>query len=217
MKQLWKILYLGLDPSRFVHEGVLTHHPLIQIQALPLEDVKEAFGTHGAWTHLIFTSQTGVSLFFEVCQKLKITLPPLECIVVGKATEAKLRIYGEFKIRVAQKECAEGVVECLEKMDLKNAHLFFPHSTLARTTIVDFLKKEGISYTEALLYKPISLEKIPALKIEEFDEIVFTSPSIVDAYMKIFGRLPKQKKLTAIGVVTQKRMDNFLERNYSHD
>jgi uroporphyrinogen-III synthase len=210
MKDKWKILYLGLDPTRFSHAGTLVHYPLIRIQPRPWESLRDSFRAHATWTHILFTSQTSVSIFFAVCLVMKIT-PCSHFIAVGKATQAKLQEQGAFQITCAENECAEGVVDVLKSMDLKNAHLFFPHSALSRTTIVDFLKENGISHSEAILYEPQPQEIAPRPKIQEFDEIVFTSPSVVDAYISIFGPLPVGKRLTAIGPITQKRMDHFLE------
>jgi uroporphyrinogen-III synthase len=36
-----------------------------------------------------------------------------------------------------------------------------------------------------------------------FDEIVFTSPSTIEAFLAIFGALPRDKILTPVGPVTE--------------
>jgi uroporphyrinogen-III synthase len=59
------------------------------------------------------------------------------------------------------------------------------------------------------LYETVAqrVEPVPDLRL--FDEIVFTSPSTVDAFFEIFGHIPSGKKIVAIGPVTADRLAGF--------
>ena len=76
----------------------------------------------------------------------------------------------------------------------------------------DYFEKKGLRYRECLLYEtlPAQLDKLPDLN--KVDEIHFTSPSTVRAFLKLYGCFPKNKSLTAIGPVTQEYLQTELEK-----
>lgn len=86
-------------------------------------------------------------------------------------------------------------------------YFFLPHSKRARPNLTEFMKKKGIPYFALAIYDTHfqCLQPIPPL--EDFDEIVFTSPSTVEGFIRIFGMLPKDKKLRAIGPLTQQALE----------
>jgi uroporphyrinogen-III synthase len=51
---------------------------------------------------------------------------------------------------------------------------------------------------------PQKLEPIPDLNA--IDEIVFTSPSTVRAFVEIFRHIPQDKTLTCLGPITQEEL-----------
>jgi uroporphyrinogen-III synthase len=58
------------------------------------------------------------------------------------------------------------------------------------------------------LYDTVSQEICPKPDLDQVDEIVFTSPSTVKAFVEIFGGLPRGKKCLAIGPITQQALLN---------
>ena len=194
-----KILYLGLDPSRYPEK--VTHYPIIRTVPRPFDskEMVRVFANFDHYTHLIFTSRTAVSIL----QERNLSFEKKVLIAVGKATAGLL----ERVDFVAQDERAEGIVELLMQLDLREGHLFWPHSALSRPVIRNFLEAAGIRYTDCILYDtlPNRVEPIPSL--DEFDEIVFTSPSTINAFLDLFGSFPKDKILTAIGSVTENKLE----------
>jgi uroporphyrinogen-III synthase len=207
MKDKRNVLYLGLDPTRFVANGKITHYPIIKIVPRSVRELTPFFQTHLCWTHVILTSAAALKIFFDIAHTLQIDLIPKHFILVGKATAFQLSQRGDFLHTVAEEETGEGVVAKLKKMDLKNAHLFFPHSEQARTVITDFLINCNFTFAHCSLYDTMPNLDLPNLDLHHFDEIVFTSPSTVTAFHSLFGHVPKQVQLTAIGPITQKKLD----------
>ena len=197
-----KILYLGLDPSRYPEE--VTHYPIIRTIPRPFDEKVEA--NFNSSTHLIFTSRSAV----RILQKERLCFEGKIVIAVGKGTAALL----ERVDFVAQDECAEGIVELLKQLDLREAHLFWPHSALSRPVIRNFLEGSVIRNTDCIVYDTLPNKVTPLPSLDEYDEIVFTSPSTVNAFLDLFGPLPKDKILTAIGSVTESKLE--LERK-SHE
>jgi len=206
-----KILYLGLDPSRYVFEGSLAHCPLIKIIpcSLKKKEVALSFQKFDLFTHLIFTSRSTVSILLNLCREKKISwdrISKKKILAVGKGTEALLTQEGLSPDFVASPETAEGIIKLFEQIELKEAHLFLPHSSLARSVLNRYMKKKKIIYTSCVLYftrfcKPKSLPDI-----NSFDEIVFTSPSTVEAFCRIYGTFPQHVELIPIGPITAKKI-----------
>ena len=81
-----------------------------------------------------------------------------------------------------------------------------PRSSRSRPVIAQFFQEKEIRYQACDLYDTVTQALKPKPDLKLVDEIVFTSPSTVSAFLEIFGKLPKDKKLTAIGPVTQEML-----------
>lgn len=193
-----RTLYLGLKPPDN-YEGV--HCPLISIHPRPLSELKTSFEKYPSYTHLIFTSQTGVDLFVKAHQFFRLENLPKIIAAVGQSTGKALRKNGLQVDFIPPTETAEGLLPFFE--NLHSAHyLFWPHSALSRPVLTDYWQRRGIRYQECILYDTLTNyeQKLPSL--DGIDEIVFTSPSTVDAFYERYRFFPENKKLTPIGPIT---------------
>jgi uroporphyrinogen-III synthase len=202
------ILYLGLNPPEYKHGVNLVHFPVIQIipRSVSKPEIQNAFEALPRYSHIIFTSRNAVDIFSKFLLHFQISSESLSekiKIAVGKATAAQTLCKGIPANIVANEETAEGVVQELEKLKLGNAFVFWPHAAKARPIISDFLQKQSIKFNECILYDTVARQQDQLPNLEQIDEIVFTSPSTVDAFIQLFGELPKNKKLTCIGPVTR--------------
>ncbi len=202
-----KILYLGLDPTHYKSQGDITHWPIIQIVPRCLSDpaIQSALNNFEAFTHVIVTSKSAVTILKDYLELSNIPLiqwAAKATLAVGQVTAKQLNACGIIPLKVAADEKAEGIVEELRQLDLTNAHLFWPHSSKARTVIEEFCTAHTILLTSCNLYEPRPHipRELPQLK--HFDEIVFTSPSTVDAFLEIFNHFPAHTTLTPIGSIT---------------
>lgn len=196
-----RVLYLGLDPTRWTTEGDLTHLPLIRIVPRPFSEVQEAFAEMSFYTHVLFTSRATIPIFQDYAEQIGAKT----FLCLGKATAEALSDVGLQVHHIAKEPSAEGVVTLLEKLSLKGAYLFFPHSALARELIPNYLKKRGIKYRDLSLYTTAP-NTILLPDLNEFDEIVFTSPSTVKAFRSLCHSLPPIDKCRAIGPITKKTL-----------
>ncbi len=189
-----QILYLGLDPSRYPQKVV--HYPVIRTELIEGLDVSKADFA----THFLFTSRSAVKHWFELSSVNG------QVLAVGMATAAALRQQG-IEARVAPTATQEGIVELFETMDLSSSYLFWPRSALARSIIEEYLMKRNAPFCALDLYETKWQRLEPVPDLANFDEIVFTSPTTVDAFLKIFGAIPNDKKLTPIGPVTKAALE----------
>jgi uroporphyrinogen-III synthase len=205
-----KILYLGIDPSRFPHEGELIHFPVIETHSKPfVGEVKQAFEQLSVYTHIILTSRTAATLFVDYARKTRETYKEKIYLSVGTATTAYLKEQEIGHVLTADEQTGEGVVALLQELDLNGAHLFFPHSALARTLIPDYCNTHHIPLTAIALYdtKPTN---IPLPNLDDFDQIVFTSPSTVHAFFAQIKKIPIHIQCLSIGPVTEASLKKYV-------
>ncbi|MBA2368130.1 MAG: uroporphyrinogen-III synthase [Candidatus Protochlamydia sp.] len=206
-----QILYTGLDPSHFQARGSITHIPLIRIVPRPLSDpcVQQALQNFSAYTHIIITSRSTVLILekhmYDFGLKKEAWSAKIH-IAVGRGTAAQLKSSGICPAIIAKTETAEGVVEELKKISLYQTFFFWPHSSQARPVLQTYLEQSGAPFHACQLYDTVSCCP-PDLNVASFDEIIFTSPSTVDAFFNNFGRFPDEKIYACIGPVTQSRFD----------
>ncbi len=187
-----RVLYLGLDPKNLP----CVHYPVIRTEKIEGAALREARALWPQFTHVIFTSQTAVGYWEEDLQGKTL-------IAIGEATGEAIRKRGG-KVIVAREATQEGVIELLQGMDLTGAFLFMPRSKKARPNLVEFLKSYRFFVLD--LYDTVFQMLEPVPKLEEFDEIVFTSPSTVEGFFRIYEKIPPKIKLTAIGPITRARL-----------
>lgn len=196
-----KILYVGLDPKYFQGDGHITHLPLIKIVPRPFESFSHVLDLQ-SYTHLIFTSKTAVRILIDSLNHSLKFIETKEIFVVGKVTAAYLKPFGLKPTLIAKEETAEGLMKEMIPSQHKESHFFWPHSALSRTIIPDFFKQHDLKLTECILYDTQTHYPEQHFNVHAFDEIVFTSPSTVEAFLEVFGKFPCDVKLTAIGPIT---------------
>lgn len=153
------------------------------------------------FTHVIFTSQTTVNYWPGPWDK--------QTIAIGPATASALQKKGLDPL-IASDSTQEGIIELISKID---GYFFLPHSRRARSALTDYMREKGIPFFALDLYDTVFQKPDPVPNLDDFDEIIFTSPSTVEGFLKIYGRLPKDKKLTPIGPVTERAMEAFFSVN----
>jgi uroporphyrinogen-III synthase len=210
-----RILYLGTDPTQFESQGHchghLIHYPVIKILPRPLDDpeIRQAYDDLDEYTHLLFTSKNAVKIFcqhIEELQKPLNTFKTQTLIAIGEVTAAHLSSQGLAPQLVSREETQEGVVKMLNRIDLQNAYVFMPRSTLSRPILSNYFQEQQIRYQACDLYDTVTQNLDPKPDLAEIDEIVFTSPSTVRAFLEIFGKLPLGKKFFAIGPITEESL-----------
>jgi uroporphyrinogen-III synthase len=195
-----KILYLGLNPEHFHREGAeIIHYPVIRIVPRPLSspDLQCALRECAHYTHVLFTSQSAALLLLD-----KMDMNGKVLIVIGRATAAYLTQRGLSQLLIAQKETQEGVISLLQELDLRRAYLFWPRSSTARPALAHFLTEQRVNHRICDLYDTLPQRPGPPPDLQEIDEVIFTSPSTVDAFFAIYHTLPSGIIMTPIGPIT---------------
>lgn len=207
-----KKLYLGLSPPS--DDKNILHYPIIQIVAAPLDclQIQKDFEKLQDATHLIFTSKTAVDLFFKALEYYNIKfLANRQIIAIGQATKESLKHKNIMTHFMPKQATSEGIIELVQSLDLEKPLFFWPHSALSRDVISTFFKKSKIPLIAPKIYTAVFNKNLPPLHFSEIEEIIFTSPSTIDNFIKLFGSIPLNKKLTTIGPVTKSHLDTHLK------
>ncbi|MCY3975099.1 MAG: uroporphyrinogen-III synthase [Simkaniaceae bacterium] len=203
-------LYLGLDPSRFVTRNRLVHVPLIRTVKRDFShgEIGAVFHDLPSYTHIVFLSRRGVRYFFA-CAALYGGMEKVgaEIIAIGEGTAALLRTYVNRPFEVAASATQEGVIATLAKKRLR--YVLVPCSARSRPDLTAFLVRTGVRHQVCFLYDTYPLKPKEEINISAFDEIVFTGPSVVDAFCRFFGPLPPEDRSVPIGPVTKNVMDLY--------
>lgn len=204
-------LYLGLDPTNFKTANRLIHCPIIQAVPRPFDapEIAHVFADIPKYTHFIFTSQVAIQVFFDCLSYHGYCYEDLigkTIIAIGKATAAAFAKRGSGIIQTAKEETQEGIIKMLAIQDLEDAYILLPCSSLARPDLAHFLVVRRIRHQLCHTYDTKFLKPTKQIDFDEIDEIVFTSPSTVDAFQEIFGKIPQDKKLTSIGPITENKL-----------
>ena len=116
--------------------------------------------------------------------------------------------------------------ELFEKMDLdnydheladfvyryENRLVFYPHSSLSPEDIPLALQELGFNVLSAVVYNN-ELPKNPRrVNLNHFKRIVFTSPSTIDNFIKVYGKLPENTEFITRGPITQDHLEEVLNK-----
>jgi uroporphyrinogen-III synthase len=202
------VLYLGIDPSNYHTEKFLIHYPLITTQPRPYDSIecKHVFSEIPNYTHLLFSSKTTVRFFFD-CLRFhgyeEKEIADKSIIAIGRATALAVEKFGVQPTHVANRESSDGLVRLMSLLDLKEAYIFFPRSSLSKPLLTFFLVERGIRHQIYNLYDTVVNQPKIIQDLNQVDEIVFTSPSTVDAFSRLYQVIPPKTRLRPIGPVTK--------------
>lgn len=188
-----RVLFTGLEAPRSFLEKRFVHFPLIQIvpRPRPVLDISP-------FTHVVFGSKNGVRIALEYFPELI----QLQGIAVGKATGQEMSLHGFNAIHIAEREQTEGIVELIDTLDLRKAHLLWPHSASSRPLLKEALIARNVQFHEWIAYDTRPFQSAPLPDLFPFSEIAFTSTSTVEAFANFFGDPPSHLKLNGIGPIT---------------
>lgn len=93
----------------------------------------------------------------------------------------------------------------------ENRLVFYPHSSLSPEDIPLALQELGFNVLSAVVYNN-ELPKNPRrVNLNHFKRIVFTSPSTIDNFIKLYGKLPENTEFITRGPITQAHLEEVLK------
>lgn len=205
------VLYLGIDPKHFKTQKRLIHCPLVEIVPRPMEslEVKKVFSDILDYTHILFTSKSAVHIFFQYFRAFDYRIDQLSgkyLIAIGQETAYSLKAEGAIPTYITADETSDGVIRVLSLLNLADANVLLPKSSSARPLIAHFLVEHAVRHQICILYDTYFRrpESLPTL--EDFSEIVFTSPVAVEGFFSLYSDIPPDVELHPIGSATRESL-----------
>ena len=212
------------DPLKDLGAEVL-ELPLIQIQKIKNDPaMKEAAHTLSDYDWILFASVYSVRFFFEALKSQRLDarcLSSAQVACVGTETAHELSLHGIHSDLLPKDFGTQGLFVALKKRlgSLKNKKFFIPRSDIAPDSLELSLKKEGAKVWRVTVYqtKPardVSPELLARIKRGEADAILFTSSSIAQNFVRVFGKnqaqkIQKKSPFLSIGPQTTKTLKSY--------
>jgi hydroxymethylbilane synthase len=197
-----KALYLGPTFPKYAFREKNIHHcPLIFAKPLPI-----SLENWDQFTHVILTSKEAIQLLMAKLRKRQLKLASKTIITIGKGSSEVLKAYGMSPL-VPEQETAEGVAKIIKQVSDKNPYFFWPHSAKARPMIKEALIQKGHAYFAPVLYETTLDPKAKLPDLTDFQEVLFSSPSTVDAFFGLMPNPPSHLIFTPIGPVTAQALE----------
>lgn len=160
------------------------------------DGVDAAIAGLSGFGYVLFTSANAVRYFMDRLAELGHDPGELGghgIIVVGPRTAAELNKYGLEPTVTPSEFKAEGVVEELAKLDMRDARVLFPRAEVAREVLPESLEGMGAVVVVAVSYRTVAPDVAPDYVRGLFADggvsaITFTSSSTVENFVKVAGK-----------------------------
>lgn len=183
-------------------------------------------------SYILFTSQYAVKGFMRVIKDTnyeEYTNNELKVISIGKTTTEALHKAGFKDVIQVDEDNRYGVIEWFKKERPKflEQHpieieygeeyeeipaVLYPCSSLSPDDIPEALFALRYNVTKWTVYNN-ELPKNPRrVNLNHFKRIVFTSPSTIDNFTKLYGKLPENTEFITRGPITQEHLEEILNK-----
>jgi uroporphyrinogen-III synthase len=179
--------------------------PFIQVEAVPAKEFRKQKIDILNHTAIIFTSRNAVDHFFIICQELKVEMPAdMKYFCISDQTSNYLQKY----IVIRKRKIFTGLKDTHDLLEIikkhKNEKFLFPCSDIRKNDIPDYLRENGYSFTEAIIYHTVAAN-LSDLKNVYYDILAFFSPSGINSLFVNFPDfIQNNTRLAAFGPTTSK-------------
>lgn len=158
--------------QRTYYTGTQSSTPLIRIEKNEV-DQPEARG----FDWVVFTSRYGARFYDKPLHEVKVAS-------VGPVTSHELKKRGINPDFESPTESAEGLIDFFRAQP--QAHILLPRSDKGLKVLSDALEASGHNVTDLPVYHNIPEPNPVIQNLQDYDKVVFTSPSTVEAFKAIY-------------------------------
>ena len=164
------------------------------------------------YDYVLFTSRNGVRHFTDqLSASERSLLKDTQLISVGGATTQSLNALGLSPVYESETTSAKGIIAYFKRNGITGKRILMPRSAIGIPALPQELRQMGNEVTDLSVYKTVTDEKAPMVEdLSVYDEILFSSPSGVRAFVSRYGKLPSDIPLTGKGETTMKEISDSL-------
>ena len=206
------ILVTGTQKEHFETLGKVIHQPLIEITRTSETGLLQKINDLKQFDWLFFTSRYSVKFFFETLRnagKDSRYLHHLQIASVGRVTSEALKTEGILPDLQPADESSEGLLQLMQEKGIQPGKVFIPRSELGLPVIPVGLKALGWEVETFATYTNKMPENTVALDLEDIEQIMFSSPSCVTNFLKLYGAFPANIEFIFRGKETEKRFNQL--------
>jgi uroporphyrinogen III methyltransferase/synthase len=199
------ILVLGGHPDKYSRLGNIVHRQIID--CVPIDDHSGAdavLKNISAFDWIVFTSVNGAKYLFErlfAIGRDARALCNVKIATIGRTTAKRLAEFGISADMVPKNESSAGLLAEFANLDMKNTRVLLPQSNIATKELGDGLLKLGTDIEKLIVYKTVEIDP-GDIDFDYIDRILFTSGSMVRAFINRFGPVPPRIKSYCLGPPT---------------
>ncbi len=177
--------------------------PFIKVEPVSIKEFRKQKIDILKHTAVIFTSRNAIDHFFSICQELKVEMPAdMKYFCISDQTAHYLQKY----IVIRKRKLFVGGRTASDLFDYFKKHkgekYLFPCSDIRKEDIPDFLNKQNITYTEAIIYHTVAAD-LSDLKDIKYDILAFFSPSGIKSLFHNFPDFEQNNtRIAAFGPTT---------------
>ncbi len=177
--------------------------PFIKVEPVSLKEFRKQKIDILKHTAVIFTSRNAIDHFFSICQDLKVEMPAdMKYFCISDQTAHYLQKY----IVIRKRKLFVGGRTASDLFDYFKKHkgekYLFPCSDIRKDDIPDFLNKQNIAFTEAIIYHTVAAD-LSDLKDIKYDILAFFSPSGIKSLFHNFPDFEQNNtRIAAFGPTT---------------
>ncbi len=159
--------------------------PFIKVESLTAKEFRQQKVNILDHTAIVFTSRHAVDHFFELSKELRISIPDdMKYFCISDQVANYIQKYVQYrkrKVFFGETGKVDGMMPAILRH--KTEKYFIPVSNVHTGDLKSLLDNNGISHSEAMMYRTVSND-FEKGELDGFDMMVFFSPAGVDSLMK---------------------------------
>ena len=194
-------LYTGLTSP----DANYTHTPLIEIVSVDDDtQLRRAIADIDSYDYVLFTSRYAAKYVGAL------SVMHTRIVSIGRTTTKALHQIGVEEVDEVEEDNSYGVVSWFSSQS--RGRVLIPRSNLALPIIPEGLRQLGFEVDCVTAYINRMPEHPKKVNLDEIDRIVFTSPSTIDNFIRLYGALPEKKELVTRGPITEQHLQTILKQ-----
>ncbi len=159
--------------------------PFIKVESLTAKEFRQQKVNILDHTAIVFTSRHAVDHFFELSKELRISIPDdMKYFCISDQVANYIQKYVQYrkrKVFFGETGKVDGMMPAILRH--KTEKYFIPVSNVHTGDLKSLLDSNGISHSEAMMYRTVSND-FEKGELDGFDMMVFFSPAGVDSLKK---------------------------------
>lgn len=194
-------LYTGLTSP----DTNYIHTPLIEIVSVDDDtQLRRAIADIDSYDYVLFTSRYAAKYVGAL------SVRHTRIVSIGRTTTKALHQIGVEEVCEVEEDNSYGVISWFSRQP--RGRVLIPRSNLALTIIPQGLRQLGFEVDCVTAYINRMPEHPKKVNLDEIGRIVFTSPSTIDNFIRIYGALPEKKELVTRGPITEQHLQTILKQ-----